>query len=156
MTTRWKDVRALGALVVVWGLATSPQVLAQQHDPEARDTPVSEPMVVITIAVSVVACITLVGILLHMIRMKQAWTPATVTAFCIPLFVFGALLIIVGGYGYKKILAVLGLFASIAGYLLGQHSSSIAEAAVERHAAQPEAHVGRPRRPSRKGDEPQS
>ena len=60
---------------------------------------------------------------LIMLRSKQATAEDATRAFAVTLIIIGTLVLICAGYSNNQIAPAMGLFGTIAGYLLGRRSS---------------------------------
>jgi hypothetical protein len=76
--------------------------------------------IVLSIAILVFGSLVFCLQTLLMIKLKLQWTPTAILRFQgLTLIVVGSILLIAAGYSNQQILPVIGLFGTIAGYLLG-------------------------------------
>jgi len=80
----------------------------------------SDPEVRLTIAVALLGVIALALEYLLLRRMKNLQAEDALRVFAVTLILIGTLVFITAGFGAQQIAPALGLFGTIAGYLLGR------------------------------------
>lgn len=90
------------------------------------DSTTSQPRVWATIEIVLSVAMLVFGMLVFalqtylIVKLNLQWTPTSILRFQgLTLIIVGSILLIVAGYSNQQILPVIGLFGTIAGYLLG-------------------------------------